>query len=215
MTPSSPAYGRVPPPSTDPKSSAVSRAPWKSASQPLRNSRRCRQVVRYGRCARSSLVSPNGCEWAPVFVKPLSPAFATERVSSSPLLFFRDYYAALLRTHQSFVAPTQGKLLNYVQRVPLGVVAQITVRPLSRRKGYYQTIKHSYYQKLAVQSSIAHRDQENCPSSGSWKLRHCETLRGNATLEVHVPSTIVISHATAAGAYFCAGICTDRTRCGR
>ena len=26
--------------------------------------------------------------------------------------------------------PTQGKLLNYVQRVPLGVVAQITVRPL-------------------------------------------------------------------------------------
>ncbi|KIK67819.1 hypothetical protein GYMLUDRAFT_68842 [Collybiopsis luxurians FD-317 M1] len=37
-----------------------------------------------------------------------------------------DYYAALLRTHQDFVAPTQGRLLNYVQRVPLGVVAQIT-----------------------------------------------------------------------------------------
>ncbi|KZT13009.1 aldehyde dehydrogenase [Laetiporus sulphureus 93-53] len=37
-----------------------------------------------------------------------------------------DYYAALLRTGQDFVAPTQGKLLNYVQRVPLGVVAQIT-----------------------------------------------------------------------------------------
>jgi acyl-CoA reductase-like NAD-dependent aldehyde dehydrogenase len=37
-----------------------------------------------------------------------------------------EYYAALLRTHQSFVAPTQGKLFNYVQRVPLGVVAQIT-----------------------------------------------------------------------------------------
>ncbi|KAG9317385.1 Aldehyde/histidinol dehydrogenase [Chiua virens] len=36
------------------------------------------------------------------------------------------YYAALLRTHQGFVAPTQGKLLNYVHRVPLGVVAQIT-----------------------------------------------------------------------------------------
>ena len=45
-----------------------------------------------------------------------------------PFFFSRDYYAALLRTHQSFVAPTQGKLLNYVQRVPLGVVAQITVR---------------------------------------------------------------------------------------
>ncbi|SJL02225.1 related to phenylacetaldehyde dehydrogenase [Armillaria ostoyae] len=37
-----------------------------------------------------------------------------------------DYYAALLRTAQGFVAPTQGPLLNYVQRVPLGVVAQIT-----------------------------------------------------------------------------------------
>uniref|UniRef100_A0A8H7Y178 Aldehyde dehydrogenase domain-containing protein n=1 Tax=Psilocybe cubensis TaxID=181762 RepID=A0A8H7Y178_PSICU len=37
-----------------------------------------------------------------------------------------DYFAAVLRTHQAFVAPTQGKLLNYVERVPLGVVAQIT-----------------------------------------------------------------------------------------
>ncbi|KAF5358910.1 hypothetical protein D9758_004804 [Tetrapyrgos nigripes] len=37
-----------------------------------------------------------------------------------------EYYAALLRTNQAFVAPTQGKLLNYVQRIPLGVVAQIT-----------------------------------------------------------------------------------------
>ncbi|EJD01005.1 aldehyde dehydrogenase [Fomitiporia mediterranea MF3/22] len=37
-----------------------------------------------------------------------------------------DYYAALLRTREDFVAPTQGKLLNYVKRVPLGVVAQIT-----------------------------------------------------------------------------------------
>ncbi|KDQ64345.1 hypothetical protein JAAARDRAFT_118482 [Jaapia argillacea MUCL 33604] len=37
-----------------------------------------------------------------------------------------DYYAALLRTRQDFVAPTQGKLLNYVKRVPLGVVALVT-----------------------------------------------------------------------------------------
>ncbi|KII94913.1 hypothetical protein PLICRDRAFT_169620 [Plicaturopsis crispa FD-325 SS-3] len=37
-----------------------------------------------------------------------------------------DYYAALLRTTEGFVAPTQGTLLNYVQRVPLGAVAQIT-----------------------------------------------------------------------------------------
>ncbi|KAI0353012.1 aldehyde dehydrogenase [Trametes cingulata] len=37
-----------------------------------------------------------------------------------------DYYASVLRTHSGFVAPTQGPLLNYVQRIPLGVVAQIT-----------------------------------------------------------------------------------------
>ncbi|KAJ2916411.1 hypothetical protein MD484_g3994, partial [Candolleomyces efflorescens] len=37
-----------------------------------------------------------------------------------------DYFAALLRTEQGYVAPTQGQLLNYIQRVPLGVVAQIT-----------------------------------------------------------------------------------------
>lgn len=37
------------------------------------------------------------------------------------------YFAALLRTHQGFIPPTQGRLLNYVHRVPLGVVAQITV----------------------------------------------------------------------------------------
>lgn len=37
-----------------------------------------------------------------------------------------DYYAALLRTQDAgTVAPTQGNLLNYVTRVPLGVVAQI------------------------------------------------------------------------------------------
>jgi acyl-CoA reductase-like NAD-dependent aldehyde dehydrogenase len=36
----------------------------------------------------------------------------------------------VLRTRADYVAPTQGSLLNYVQRVPLGVVAQITV-------GYY------------------------------------------------------------------------------
>lgn len=37
-----------------------------------------------------------------------------------------DYFAALIRTEAGFVAPTQGRLINYVERVPLGVVAQIT-----------------------------------------------------------------------------------------
>ncbi|OJA19329.1 hypothetical protein AZE42_00456 [Rhizopogon vesiculosus] len=37
-----------------------------------------------------------------------------------------SYYAALLRTNHGFIAPTQGKLLNYIRRIPLGVVAQVT-----------------------------------------------------------------------------------------
>jgi acyl-CoA reductase-like NAD-dependent aldehyde dehydrogenase len=36
------------------------------------------------------------------------------------------YYAALLRTEERPVLPTAGKLHNWVDRVPLGVVAQIT-----------------------------------------------------------------------------------------
>jgi len=42
-----------------------------------------------------------------------------------------NYHAALLRTTNAYVAPFQGKLLNYVQRVPLGVVAQVTVSLVS------------------------------------------------------------------------------------
>ncbi|KAK7736127.1 hypothetical protein SLS53_007154 [Cytospora paraplurivora] len=37
-----------------------------------------------------------------------------------------QYYAALLRTEERSVLPTQGKLHNWVDRVPLGVVVQIT-----------------------------------------------------------------------------------------
>ncbi|KAF8320693.1 aldehyde dehydrogenase [Clavulina sp. PMI_390] len=37
-----------------------------------------------------------------------------------------EYFASLLRVQGGYVAPTQGPLLNYVQRIPLGVVAQIT-----------------------------------------------------------------------------------------
>jgi hypothetical protein len=40
----------------------------------------------------------------------------------------RDYDTDLVRTHQSFFAPYKEKMFNYVQHVPLGVVAQITVR---------------------------------------------------------------------------------------
>jgi hypothetical protein len=59
-----------------------------------------------------------------VIVIPSCPSLRILHLSSLCLLFFRDYYAALLRTHQSFIVPTQGMLLNYVQHVALGVVAQ-------------------------------------------------------------------------------------------
>jgi acyl-CoA reductase-like NAD-dependent aldehyde dehydrogenase len=36
------------------------------------------------------------------------------------------YYASLIRTEERSVLPTMGKLHNWVDRVPLGVVAQIT-----------------------------------------------------------------------------------------
>lgn len=36
------------------------------------------------------------------------------------------YFAAVLRTYQGFIPPTQGQVLSYVTREPLGVVAQIT-----------------------------------------------------------------------------------------
>lgn len=59
--------------------------------------------------------------------------------------YLSDYYAALLRTHSAFVAPTQGPLLNYVQRVPLGVVAQITVSfSIDTQKLYTQLILYSH-----------------------------------------------------------------------
>ena len=131
MPPSSPARGRVPPRSTDRKSSRAERERWRSTSRLWRSSRRYRPVALYGRCAHSSAVFPSGCEWFQNKTKNKKKEThkfsAAQAPPHSASCLFRDYYAALLRTRQSFVTPTQGKLLNYVQRVPLGVVAQITV----------------------------------------------------------------------------------------
>ncbi|KAJ0109392.1 hypothetical protein J7T55_000317 [Diaporthe amygdali] len=50
-----------------------------------------------------------------------------EMVAQVPsLVRWFKYYAALLRTEERSVLPTQGKLHNWVDRVPLGVVVQIT-----------------------------------------------------------------------------------------
>lgn len=73
----------------------------------------------YGKCERNLADCLNGC-------KSLSHGTAEKPRLTAHIC---HYYAALLRTHQGFVTPTHGKLLNYVQRIPLGVVAQITVKP--------------------------------------------------------------------------------------
>jgi hypothetical protein len=41
-----------------------------------------------------------------VIVIPSRPSLRILHLSSLCLLFFRDYYAALLRTHQSFIVPS-------------------------------------------------------------------------------------------------------------
>ena len=46
----------------------------------------------------------------------------------SYLYYYSHYFASLIRVHQGYVAPTFSSLHNYVNRLPLGVVAQITVR---------------------------------------------------------------------------------------
>jgi acyl-CoA reductase-like NAD-dependent aldehyde dehydrogenase len=37
-----------------------------------------------------------------------------------------EYFAAVARTYEGRVPPFKGDMINYVKRVPLGVVAQIT-----------------------------------------------------------------------------------------
>ena len=74
------------------------------------------------------------------------------------------------------MAPVQGKLLNYVGRVPLGVVAQITVSCiLSFPRG-----KSSYNSraKVAIQSSTVDSCKEDCSCSSSRKQCDRKTFRG-------------------------------------
>jgi len=47
-----------------------------------------------------------------------------------------SYFAAVLRTTEGAVMPTEGEILNYVKRQPLGVVVQVSDLPsfLSSRR---------------------------------------------------------------------------------
>ncbi|TQN67041.1 Potassium-activated aldehyde dehydrogenase [Colletotrichum shisoi] len=62
----------------------------------------------------------------PLEVRQTGRAIREMRAQVPTLVKWFKYYAALLRTEERAVLPTAGKLHNWVDRVPLGVVVQIT-----------------------------------------------------------------------------------------
>ncbi|GJC91501.1 aldehyde dehydrogenase [Colletotrichum higginsianum] len=62
----------------------------------------------------------------PLEVRQTGRAIREMRAQVPTLVKWFKYYAALLRTEERAVLPTVGKLHNWVDRVPLGVVVQIT-----------------------------------------------------------------------------------------
>jgi hypothetical protein len=89
--------------------------PWSDTYLNLLRWKVCKLDALFAKCGLSLVGYQNGCK-----LNYCGPCYPT-------LMVPRDYYAALLRTHSGLVAPTQGQLLNYVSRIPLGVVVQITV----------------------------------------------------------------------------------------
>lgn len=81
------------------------------------------------------------------------------------------------------MAPTQGQLLNYVQRVPLGVVAQITVRiltSLSQSRAIFSALLCSTDSICPLTNSISafqsptsnrHKEDRACIGSGEQRSR--------------------------------------------
>jgi acyl-CoA reductase-like NAD-dependent aldehyde dehydrogenase len=65
-------------------------------------------------------------ELIPLEVRQTGRAVREMRAQVPTLVKWFKYYAALLRTEERTVLPTMGKLHNWVDRVPLGVVVQIT-----------------------------------------------------------------------------------------
>ncbi|KAK2030147.1 aldehyde dehydrogenase [Colletotrichum zoysiae] len=62
----------------------------------------------------------------PLEVRQTGRAIREMRAQVPTLVKWFRYYAALLRTEERAVLPTVGKLHNWIDRVPLGVVVQIT-----------------------------------------------------------------------------------------
>ncbi|KAH8196812.1 hypothetical protein TruAng_009015 [Truncatella angustata] len=74
----------------------------------------------------AALLTANIPDLIPLEVKQTGRAIREMNAQVPSLVRWFKYYAALLRTEERAVLPTQGKLHNWVDRVPLGVVVQIT-----------------------------------------------------------------------------------------
>ncbi|KAK7996788.1 Serine/threonine-protein kinase mph1 [Apiospora arundinis] len=76
--------------------------------------------------AAATLLAKEVPKLIPLEVRQTGRAVREMQAQVPSLVRWFKYYAALLRTEERAVLPTQGKLHNWVDRVPLGVVAQIT-----------------------------------------------------------------------------------------
>ncbi|KAK7926867.1 aldehyde dehydrogenase [Apiospora marii] len=76
--------------------------------------------------AAAALLAKEVPNLIPLEVRQTGRAVREMRAQVPSLVRWFKYYAALLRTEERAVLPTVGKLHNWLDRVPLGVVAQIT-----------------------------------------------------------------------------------------
>ncbi|KAI1845835.1 hypothetical protein JX265_013516 [Neoarthrinium moseri] len=74
----------------------------------------------------AGLLTANFSELIPLEVLQTGRAIREMNAQVPSLVRWFKYYAAFLRTEERAVLPTMGKLHNWVDRVPLGVVVQIT-----------------------------------------------------------------------------------------
>ncbi|KAK6357748.1 hypothetical protein TWF718_002056 [Orbilia javanica] len=74
----------------------------------------------------AELLTKNLPELIPIEVRQTGRAIREMNAQVPSLVRWFKYYAALLRTEERSVLPTSGKLHNWIDRKPLGVVVQIT-----------------------------------------------------------------------------------------
>lgn len=93
-----------------------------------------------------------------------------------------EYFGSLIRTHEGTSPPFFGPYLNYVKRVPLGVVAQLT--PWNHPMASFPFTLSPHY----VRSLIAHCGEKDCSSFGYWQFNHFEAFGISADQRARVGS---------------------------